>query len=234
MHPVAADQPRPTYGYLPVNKTYSISLLLLAASIAGTGCASTATESDDALRAGVQVVSDSLDLSSVDMCWSTPSEGTLVRLDEEMLDSNATRFLNLAVEPGLRVAFVPHGSDCSDPPLAEVALDPAELDDATDAALLVSGSIDDGLTGTIIPVGQEPEETTSLRSTCNLGEATASRSTRRGTDGSCFTRAVLWECISVYHQLPDGSGFYANQIESTYDSGWVDCREPACPELTPE
>ncbi len=232
LHPASVDHLRPSCGYTPVKKTYSIPLVLLALSMAGSGCSSTTPESDDGLRAGLQVVSDSVDLSSVDMCWSTPTEGTLVRLDEEMLDANATRFLNLAVEPGLRIAFVAHGDDCSDPPLAELAIDPAELDYETDAALLVSGSIDGGLTGTIIPIGEEQEETTSLRSTCEPGDATASRSTRRGTDGSCWTRAVLWECVSVYHSLPDGSGFYPNQIESTYDSGWVDCREPACPEFT--
>lgn len=232
VHPASADQLRPSCGYTPVKKTYSIPLVLLALSITGSACSSTAPESDDALRAGLQVVSDSVDLSSVDMCWSVDGADTLVRLDEEMLDANATRFLNLAVESDLRVAFVAHGKDCSDTPLAELAIDPAELDSATDAALLVSGSIDDGLTGTIIPIGQEQPETTSLRSTCTLGDATASRSTRRGSNGSCFTRAVLWECISVYHGLPDGSGFYANQIESTYDSGWIDCSAPVCPELT--
>lgn len=231
LHLVFANQLRPSCGYKPVKKIYSIPLVLLALSITGSACSSTAPESDDALRAGLQVVSDSVDLSSVDMCWSVDGVDTLVRLDEEMLDANATRFLNLAVESDLRVAFVAHGKDCSDPPLAELAINPAELDYATDAALLVSGSIDDGLTGTIIPISQEQAETTSLRSTCEPGDATASRSTRRGTDGSCWTRAVLWECVSVYHSLPDGGGFYANQIESTYDSGWMDCREPACPEI---
>ena len=207
-------------------KTKITRLLLVVPLLAGLGC-SEPNDEEAALRTGVQVISPSFDLASVDMCWSVDGVDTLVRLDEEMLDAESTRLMNLEVEPGVRIAFVSRGGECSDEPVATVELDSTLPQVDEGAALLISG---EGATldGTLVPVRHEPEQMNSLRSSCTLGEAFASRTTRNGPGGSCWTIVSLAECQSV----EIGDGQYANQLVEIYLSGWMDCREPACPEIT--
>lgn len=209
-------------------KTKITRLLLAAPLLAGLAC-SEPNDEEAALRRGVQLISTSFGLDSVDMCWTVDGVDTLVRLDEEMVDAESTRLLDLDMEPGVRLAFVPRGGSCSDEPVATVALDSTLPVVDEGAALLISG---EGATldATLVPVRHEPQELSTLRSTCTLGEAFASRTTRHGPGGSCYTIVSLSECQSV----PIGDGQYANQLVEIYISGWLDCREPACPEITPE
>ncbi len=209
-------------------KTKITRLLLVAPLLAGLAC-SEPNDEEASLRRGVQLISTSFALDSVDMCWTVGGVDTLVRLDEEMLDAESTRLLDLDVEPGVRIAFVSRGGECSDEPVATVEMDSTLPVADEGAALLISGE-GTTLDGTLVPVRHEPEELSTLRSTCTLGEAFASRTTRRGPGGSCWTIVSLSECQSV----AVGDGQYANQLVEIYLSDWMDCREPVCPEITPE
>ena len=205
-------------------RRFSLSILSIVTSVV-CGCAAP-DNSDASLDSGVQIISTSLDLSSVDLCWNTPSGQTLVHLDEQMLDSESTRLLDLPIEDGLHVTLVAQGDSCTAAPLADVALRPASSDGDSPLALVLSGSVGESVSGALVPVQSDADDVVSLRSSCQPGALFVMRTTRHSNNGGCWTRATLTECLPAL--TPGGSsdqGSYA--LFETYDSGWVSCSQQA-------
>ncbi len=193
-----------------------------------SGCSDSSDVSADveAHRSGVQIISTSLDLASLDLCWSTPSETVRVRLDEEMVDEDATRFLDLPFDGDVRVSVVSPEESCSSAGF-DVTSSLSSADEGV--VLVLAGTPEDGLDAHLLPSNSADGENLSLRGGCSGGDASATRTTQYFAGGGCSTRAVLYECRSVWINMGGPEpGFYSNRMVQTYDSGWVDCSDVVC------
>lgn len=203
------------------------SAVFLAALV---GC----TESDpghhDDHRSHVRVVSTSVNLAAYDLCWATESGEVRIELDAEMVDASATRQLALSLETGVRASLVAPGEGCDAPSATRLALDWSGLsEEGEDAVLLVTDVTREEAHGRVLSAEGDGEENHALRSSsCEGAEPYARRESFMDGSGACRTRARLYECRTVYV----GMGEYISGYTTTYDSGWVDCSQPRCDEIT--
>lgn len=180
----------------------------------------------DSHRLGVQIVSTSVDLSAFDVCWRAGGEEVRIELDGEMLDSSATRFLDVPTGAGLDVALVEPGQSCQGSEAQRVSV--PTLDEIPEEGAILYLSGDDGapLQGEVVVAeSSETDAWDSLRSsTCDGRAPYAKRETISSAAGGCTTRVRLYECKLFHHLASDGGGT-TSYYGVTYDSGWIDCSD---------
>lgn len=205
----------------------SVHLAFLTALAVAAGCSNAGQTDPGAHRAGVQIVSTTLDLSAFDLCWQVDGSETRVELDREMLDPKGTRILDLPRGSELEVALVEPGQGCEARAAKHVLLGTSVVDAAEGAVLYLSEGPSGGVQGDFVPVdSSEGSDEVSLRGGgCNGAAPYAHRETVISSGGGCSTRARLYECQTVWLGGPVGESL-SGYVE-TYDSGWVDCSD-AC------
>lgn len=205
----------------------SVHLAFLTALAIAAGCSNASETDPGAHRAGVQIVSTTLDLSEFDLCWQVDGSELRVELDREMLDSAGTRILDLPRGTGLEVALVEPGQGCEAQAAKNVLLEPSVVGAAEEAVLYLSEEPSGGVHGALVPVASsEGFDEVSLRGGgCNGAAPYAHRETVTSSGGGCSTRARLYECQTFWLGGPVGESL-SGYVE-TYDSGWVDCSD-AC------
>ncbi|MEM6294534.1 MAG: hypothetical protein AAGA54_24890 [Myxococcota bacterium] len=215
---------------MKISRNLSIALSS-ALGLLAMGCDRGGAEPQDH-RAGVQLMSTSVDLSTHDLCWQADGEMTRIELDAAMLDSVATGYLDIPVSADVRAWLVAPGAACGEDSTGEVELGGLEFVDSTFSIVAVDANETGGFTGAFADVVDGDEENISHRGgDCSIGDYSVTTTTETGSGGSCRTRTVLRECQQYIHPMHGGLP-WGNVMATTYDSGWIDCSDPCMAEFT--
>lgn len=184
-------------------------------------------------NAQIRLMSTSVDLASMDVCWvQQDGTTTLISTDAELLDSVSTRFLELPLDSLAAVRLAHPGTGCDASSVLDLWLHREDDDMSADKhrILVVEGSLEDPATlagHLLVEDTERSPESVEFRSGCRVG-AYAVHRVETVVDNVCTTRATLSVCETRFYSDGEGGVYGVNSWNDIYDSGNVDCSVDPC------